>query len=733
MRVVTVVLREDESALVTPARVYMGEHRAVRMEITLPQRLREGFDYYTIAFDVMGAGRRVPMGNIYAAQESSAEGMAWMQDGVITCDLPDSLTQCSFLRAQVEAHQEEDGRCVKLEKSAPFVLAFEDSIAGEGDALSAFALGHMNELMAQLHELRATLRMKVEGADEVVDGLLEQAGTEIAQARDQAVATVQQAVAAAQGTASQAANAAAQSAALAGQKATDAQTAANRAETAALNAANNANAAIQAAVSQAASQVQTASAQALGTLNSAAIKAIADVNGSASQAAVDLNSTASQAVADIQASAALAVNEVQTTAGQAVSVAQSAASRAETAAAQAQGIVDDSAAAAAAQAAEAVRDEVGQSAGEAAAAAALAEDAASRAETAATQAQGIVDNSVAAAAAAAAAQAAEAVRDEVGQSAGEAAAAAAHAEDAASRAETAAAQAQDLVLNAAEELASGALGGAPGLVRCRLLAEGEDYSRSGGLMEYEEEVCGQTFTVFAYQPISVQAGAPQTYSVPATLDLNHLTSQNFPCIDPTCLMLTASDYVAQFVKVESGAVSGSFEAGFTLAATLLLTDSAGQSARMELTAALNASSQNGALEMTVTPLFGQGEMTFVLYAIKAGIAPHPEPRSGYAITLDFAQPVGPMDEFAMVFRSHMVGDGTKQLIKIARSASTAVISLSPDSDGQNLPALWDGDTLQLVLQPGADAATAMVLDAQMQNLIVEQVIKKEVMGGNGNG
>lgn len=178
MRSIKVVLHDDESVQVTPEKVYMGEHRAARLEITLPQRLLGGFAYYNLCFDVMGSGKRVPLGNIYAADEQDAQdppAIAWMDNGEIVCELPESLTQSSFLRAQVEACMEEDGICTRLEKSAPFVLAFADSIAGEGDALSAFALDNMAKLMAQINRLRRTLRVQVRGAQEEIAPLVAQA------------------------------------------------------------------------------------------------------------------------------------------------------------------------------------------------------------------------------------------------------------------------------------------------------------------------------------------------------------------------------------------------------------------------------------------------------------------------------------------------------------------------------------------------------------------------------
>jgi len=194
MRAIKVALLEDEQVQVTPGKVYMGEHRAARLEIALPQRLQEGFDYYNICFDVMGAGKRVPLGNIYEAGAGGEEpaGLAWMEAGEILCELPESLTQCSFLRAQVEACCEENGVCTRLEKSVPFVIAFEDSIAGEGDALSALALGHMDKLMARLNRMRRTLRAEIQGVQEAIEpallrseqaaGAAEQAAGEAAQA-----------------------------------------------------------------------------------------------------------------------------------------------------------------------------------------------------------------------------------------------------------------------------------------------------------------------------------------------------------------------------------------------------------------------------------------------------------------------------------------------------------------------------------------------------------------------
>ncbi|MCL2194794.1 MAG: hypothetical protein FWB76_02460, partial [Oscillospiraceae bacterium] len=153
MRIIKVVLLDDETVQRDQTIVYMGEHRAVQLQVTLPSRLRNGFDYYTLSFDQMDKGNRVPIGNIYPGDA----GMAYVQGGTIFCDLPQQLTSGNFVRVQAEAHRQVDGQCVAIEKSASFVLEFEQGIAGQGEPLQAFALGHINELMAQLEAARQTL------------------------------------------------------------------------------------------------------------------------------------------------------------------------------------------------------------------------------------------------------------------------------------------------------------------------------------------------------------------------------------------------------------------------------------------------------------------------------------------------------------------------------------------------------------------------------------------------
>jgi len=196
MRAIKVALHDDGTALVTPERIYMGEHRAARLEVTLPESLREGFDYYNLCFDVMGAGKRIPLGNVYPAEEEEGlVGLAWMENGEIFCELPQSLTQCSYFKAQVEACCEENGQCTRLEKSPPFKVAFEDGVAGEGDALSAMALGQMDKLMARYNRMRRTLRVEIQGVREALEPTLlraEQAAGRAEQAASDVLALMAQ-------------------------------------------------------------------------------------------------------------------------------------------------------------------------------------------------------------------------------------------------------------------------------------------------------------------------------------------------------------------------------------------------------------------------------------------------------------------------------------------------------------------------------------------------------------
>ncbi|MDR2647727.1 MAG: hypothetical protein LBB67_06360 [Oscillospiraceae bacterium] len=167
MRTIQVTLADDESVQLDPERVYMGEHCAARLAITLPARLCAGFDYYSLCFELMGCGNAIPTGNIYPLGNADENPMAYLDGNVIFCTLPEQLTACSYLRCQVDACKQEDGTCTVREKSAPFMLIFEHSVTGEAAPFFSFALGQLPSLQAQLDKMRETLQIDVLNWDQI--------------------------------------------------------------------------------------------------------------------------------------------------------------------------------------------------------------------------------------------------------------------------------------------------------------------------------------------------------------------------------------------------------------------------------------------------------------------------------------------------------------------------------------------------------------------------------------
>ncbi|MCL2106673.1 MAG: hypothetical protein FWH26_06425 [Oscillospiraceae bacterium] len=159
MRTIEVILHEDDSVEVNPQRVFVGEHHAVRLAVTLSSRLSQEFDFYSISFDLMDQGRKVMTGNIYPSENDNA--MAYLEQGVLYCALPGKLTACSFLRVQVEAYRQQNGKTVSVEKSRSFTIEFVDLLGGGGEEIYAFALGHMGELMDEIHAMRESLKINV--------------------------------------------------------------------------------------------------------------------------------------------------------------------------------------------------------------------------------------------------------------------------------------------------------------------------------------------------------------------------------------------------------------------------------------------------------------------------------------------------------------------------------------------------------------------------------------------
>lgn len=164
MRTIEVALLEDESVRVEQPKVYMGEHRAAELAVTLPPRLLGGFDYYSLHFDLMDSGRQVRTANIYPGAEpgdpeaEAEDGVtAWLAGDVLHCRLPKALTSGSWLRCQAAACVQAEGKCVRIDKSAPFVIAFEGGGGEDCEQLTPYTLGQVERLLAQLDGVKNKL------------------------------------------------------------------------------------------------------------------------------------------------------------------------------------------------------------------------------------------------------------------------------------------------------------------------------------------------------------------------------------------------------------------------------------------------------------------------------------------------------------------------------------------------------------------------------------------------
>ncbi len=177
MRIIEVTLLADESVQVTQPKVYMGEHQAAELAITLPPRLSAGFAYYTLLFDMMDSGRQACTANIYPgepptdAEESGT--CAWLTDGVLHCTLPRTLTTGSWLRCQVAASVQAEGACVRVEKSAPFLIAFEGGGQEGAEQLTPYTFGEVERLLAELDSIKNNLSVDWEAMSGALSSIIE--------------------------------------------------------------------------------------------------------------------------------------------------------------------------------------------------------------------------------------------------------------------------------------------------------------------------------------------------------------------------------------------------------------------------------------------------------------------------------------------------------------------------------------------------------------------------------
>jgi hypothetical protein len=107
----------------------------------------------------MDSGRQACTANIYpgAAPAEGGGAAAWLAEGVLHCTLPRALTAGSWLRCQVAACVQEEGDCVRMDKSAPFILSFEGGAQEGGGQLTPYTADEVERVLAELDALKNNL------------------------------------------------------------------------------------------------------------------------------------------------------------------------------------------------------------------------------------------------------------------------------------------------------------------------------------------------------------------------------------------------------------------------------------------------------------------------------------------------------------------------------------------------------------------------------------------------
>ncbi|MDR3313899.1 MAG: hypothetical protein LBS96_05510 [Oscillospiraceae bacterium] len=174
MRTIEVALLADEAVEIAQPKVYMGEHLAAELAVTLPERLLAGFDYYTLCFDLMDSGRQACTANIYPGAAPAEEGgaSAWLAGGVLHCTLPRALTAGSWLRCQVAACVQAEGDCVRMDKSAPFIISFEGGNPADAGLLTPYTAGEVERVLAELDALKSNLVVDWDAMSDALGGIL---------------------------------------------------------------------------------------------------------------------------------------------------------------------------------------------------------------------------------------------------------------------------------------------------------------------------------------------------------------------------------------------------------------------------------------------------------------------------------------------------------------------------------------------------------------------------------
>ena len=203
------------------------------------------------------------------------------------------------------------------------------------------------------------------------------------------------------------------------------------------------------------------------------------------------------------------------------------------------------------------------------------------------------------------------------------------------------------ILNAiGSGISTGSRFGAGNLIR-RELQHGKDYTYTVSPEQYEAFVQTKRIRINFYQSFYLQAGVPQTYTYYGAWIYN-ARKADFAHIDPNSIKLNGSGWVDDAVR-ESSSVTGELKTGLTIAATFLVMDNDGKQARVALSADVDSTGST-VIEITATPLFGDGTMYLYPYELNMKIDPYKEQRESYMLRFDFMQAVGALDDFTVFIK-----------------------------------------------------------------------------------
>ncbi|GEM_PF-4303955 len=129
MKKVEITLNSDGSYTCSQDKIYIGEHMAVELEITLPEDMQTGFESYALCLDPSGMCKKIIISGIKDA-ELNESAKARFSEGVIYCALPREFTETPELYMQAEARVESGNSVTYVEKTGIFCVKFDKSIVG---------------------------------------------------------------------------------------------------------------------------------------------------------------------------------------------------------------------------------------------------------------------------------------------------------------------------------------------------------------------------------------------------------------------------------------------------------------------------------------------------------------------------------------------------------------------------------------------------------------------------